>query len=170
MQFLIENGVMPTAAARVKQPTGTSIRTMLQVKPIVPMRIVEWGCSFDAFAAAAPGEVELIETDVAATMSTQLAEADITKYGDVSDSALAATLFTLSTIGCAFATAAVTEGSVAAVRSLDPTQFMAPSTQPFVKQFPLGYRPMIQAAKFARIRVTFATTVNCHCYMLLEPA
>jgi hypothetical protein len=54
---------------------------MLQVKPSATIlaKIVEWGVSFDGSAAATPGKVELIETDVAATVTASVAN-DITKF------------------------------------------------------------------------------------------
>jgi hypothetical protein len=69
--YLIGNGAMQTTAAFVAVTTGTAIKTMLQVKPgaTTVLKIIEWGISFDGSAAATPGKVELIETDVAATVT-----------------------------------------------------------------------------------------------------
>ena len=78
--YLIANGPMPTTAAQAVVATGAVIKTMLQVKPFNIARIVEWGISFSGFAAAAPIQVELLETDVAATVTASL-DADITKLG-----------------------------------------------------------------------------------------
>lgn len=87
MLYLITNGAMPTTAAFAGVATGTSIKTLLQVKPFNLARVVEWGISFDGFAAALPGKVELIETDVAATVTASV-DADITKFGpNVADGA-----------------------------------------------------------------------------------
>jgi hypothetical protein len=164
--YLIENGVMQTTAARVAVTTGNVIKTMLQVKPFCPIKVVEWGISFDGIAAATPGKVELIETDVTATVTT-LADADVTKLGPhVADAV------NPSVAGITFGTAATgftatVEGSTTAVRQLAPTQFIAPTSQ-YSFQFPLGREPIIQTAKFARIRVTFAAAVNCYCYMVVE--
>ncbi len=167
-QYLIANGVMQTTAALVPVTTGTAIKTMLQFKAsaTIVAKIIEWGCSFDGFAAALPGRVELIETDVAATV-TALAAADITKY----DAAALAggdpttNLIQVGTTSTGFTASG--EGSIAAVRNLDAPQFIAPSNQ-FIKQFPQGREPIIQIAKFARIRVTFAAAVNAYTYMIVE--
>jgi len=80
-QFTIANGPMQTTAAFAVVTTGTSIKTMLQIKASATktFKIKEWGYSFSGFAAAAPGLVELIETDVAATV-TASATADITRH------------------------------------------------------------------------------------------
>lgn len=164
MIYLIGNGPMQTTASFAVVSTGTSIKTLLQVKPIVPMRIIEWGCSFDGSAAATPGKVELIETDVAATVTAAVA-ADITAIGPgVADAVAAGTVFTLSTLGTGYTSSV--EGSIAAVRNLDGPQLIAPTTQ-FIKQFPLGQEPVIQIGKFGRIRVLFGTAVNAYCYMKL---
>ena len=79
--YLIGNGARPTTAAFVKVTTGTVIKTLLQVKPsatIIP-RIIEWGISFDGFAAALPIQVELLQVDVAATVTAHVANG-IQKY------------------------------------------------------------------------------------------
>ena len=54
--YKVANFVQATTAAPVEQPTGTAIRTMLQIATSTTMgiKIVEWGISFDGFAAAAP--------------------------------------------------------------------------------------------------------------------
>lgn len=163
--FLIGNGPMPTTAAFAAVATGTSIKTMLQVKASATKQfsIIEWGISFDGSAAATPGKVELIETDVAATV-TASATADITRIdGDALMGGDPVTnLLPVGTTSTGYTASG--EGSIAAIRNLDGPQFIAPTTQ-FVKQFPLGQEPVVQISKFGRIRVTFGTTVNCYCYM-----
>jgi hypothetical protein len=79
--YLISNGPMQTTAAFADVATGTTIKTLLQVKPsaTIGAKIIEWGISFNGSAAATPGKVELIETDVAATVTAATAN-DIMKY------------------------------------------------------------------------------------------
>jgi hypothetical protein len=165
--YWIGNGPMQTTAAFAPVATGTSIKTLLQVKPsaTVVAKIVEWGISFDGSAAATPGKVELIETDVAATVTASVA-ADITKLDGnaLSGGDPTTNLIQVGTSATGYTGSA--EGSITAVRSFD-VQLIAPTNQ-FVKQFPLGREPIIQVAKFARIRVTFGTTVNAICYMILD--
>ena len=51
--YWIHNSAMVTTAAPVKQPTGTAIRTMMQLAPDSSqpvMRIHEWGFSLDSYA------------------------------------------------------------------------------------------------------------------------
>lgn len=163
--YLLANGPMQTTAKFAAVTTGTSIKTMLQLKPgtTQTLRIVEWGIAFDGSAAAAGIAVELIETDVAATV-TASAAADITKCdGD----ALLAGDPTTNVIAVGTTSTGYTssgEGSITAIRNLDTPLFLQP-TGAFIKQFPLGDEPVIQPSKFARIRVHAGAAVNCYCYM-----
>ena len=165
--YLIGNGPMQTTAAFAVVTTGAVIKTLLQVKPsaTIVAKIKEWGISFDGSAAATPGKVELIETDVAATVTASVAN-DITKLdGDALAGGDPTTnLIVVGTAATGYT--ATAEGSITAVRNLDGPQLIAPTNQ-FVKQFPLGCEPVIQISKFARIRVTFGTAVNAYCYMVL---
>lgn len=167
-RYLIANGPMQTTAAFAKVATGTSIKTMLQVKPgaTVAARVVEWGISFDGSAAATPIAVEFIETDVAATVTASVAN-DITKYDDaaIAGGDPTTALIAVGTTSTGYTSSG--EGSITAVRNLDAPQLVAPTNQ-YIKQFPLGERPLIQASKFARIRVTAGTSVGAYCYMILE--
>lgn len=166
--FLIPNGPMQTTAAFAAVTTGTAIKTLLQVVPsaTIMAKIVEWGISFDGSAAATPGKVELIETDVAATV-TASATADITKLdGDaISGGNPVTNLIQVGTALTGYTASA--EGTITAIRNLAPPQFIAPTNQ-YQFQFPLGREPRIQTGKFARVRVTFAAAVNAYCYMVLD--
>jgi hypothetical protein len=174
MQFLLYNGAMPTTSSAVKVATGASIKTMMQVflGATPNAKIVEWGASFDASAAATPGVVELIETDVAATV-TAYAAADITAYNaealllTSSQKAAAGTtgIFQISTSTSGFTASA--EGSITATRFCGAPQLIAPTTQ-FIQQFPLGRDGLMQNGKYYRIRMTFGSTVNALCYIIIE--
>ena len=124
--YLVENGVMPTTAARVAVTTGTAIKTMVQVKPLVLLRVVEWGISFNAAAIATPIVVELIETGTVFATVTALANADVTKLDDLG--AVADTVMSFGTAATGFTASA--KGTITSVRSLAPTQFISPLTQP----------------------------------------
>jgi len=166
--FLIANGPMQTTAAFVAVTTGTAIKTMLQVKPSATIiaKIIEWGISFDGFVAALPIKVELIETDVAATVTASVAN-DITKLD--SDALMGGdpttNLIQVGTTSTGYTSSG--EGTITAVRNLDAPQFISPTNQ-FIKQFPLGNEPTIQINKFGRIRVTAGTAVNAYCYMVVK--
>lgn len=167
-RFLIPNGAMQTTAALVPVTTGTAIKTMLQVKPsaTASLKICEWGISFDGSAAATPIRVELIETDVAGTV-TASATADITKLDGMALNGgdPVTNLIPVGTTSTGYT--CTSEGSITAVRNLDAPRFVEP-TGKYEKQFPLGQEPVVQISKFARIRVTAAAAVNCYCYMIVE--
>ena len=162
--FLAHNSLRPTTAAPVKQPTGTAVRTMLQLATttLEGLYIVEWGISFDGSAAAAPIQVELFGCTGAATMSTALAAVDVQNVANPGGAAVNALQFGAALSG--FATAAVTEGTVANYRAFDIQQ-VAPTSQ-YVKQYPLGREPAALLSTFVRVRVTAAATVNAYTYII----
>lgn len=165
--YFIANGASPTTAAQVAVTTGTSIKTLLQVKASATntIKIKEWGISFDGSAAATPIKVELLETDVAATV-TASAAADIAKLDGsaLSGGDPTTNLIPVGTTSTGYTSTA--EGTITSVRMFD-VQFIAPTNQ-YVKQFPLGTEPVIQISKFGRIRVTAGAAVNAYCYMVVE--
>lgn len=174
--YLIHNSAQATTAAPVKQPTGTAIRTMMQLAPAsgVAVRLIEWGCSFDGSAAATPGQVEVFATTVAATgLSTAYVVGDIQPYGDpnaaANTSGTSGVPFNLGTSLSGFATGAVTEGTVANARMFD-AQLIAPTAQ-YKWQAPLGREPEFNGkatVEFLRIRMTFGASINAYCYVIVE--
>ena len=158
---------MPTTDSQVVVTTGTAIKTMLQVKAgtTLPLKIKEWGISFDGNAAATPIKCELLETDVAATV-TASASVDIIKLDGnaLSGGDPVTNLIPVGTNSTGYT--ATAEGTITAVRMFD-VQLVAPTNQ-YVKQFPLGLEPVIQVSKFARIRVKAGAAVNAYCYMIVE--
>lgn len=170
--YIVYNSAMATTAAPVKQPTGTAIRTMMQLKPATGymIRPVAWGCSLDGSAAATPGIVELIETDVGATITTAFAAADIQPYGDYNATANTAGTsgvpLNLGTAQSGFATTSGTEGSITASRMAD-VQLVAPTNQ-YSVQWPLGREFEVTPQKFLRVRATFGTTINMICWVIFE--
>lgn len=160
--YVSYNGAAPTTAALAPIATGTAIKTLLQIATpsTEQLRVIEWGISFDGSAAATPGKVELIETDVAATVTAHVA-AGVVKLNAPND---VASLVTLGTSATGYTASA--EGTTTASRLLD-YQLIAPTNQ-YVKQFPLGREPEVAASKFLRVRVTFGTTVNAICYVIWE--
>jgi len=160
--YVAYNGASPTTAALAPVTTGTAIKTLLQIAtPSTRMiRIVEWGISFDGSAAATPGKVELIQTDVAATVTAHVAAG----VPSLNDPNAAASLVTLGTSATGYT--ATAEGTTTASRLLDYQQ-IAPTNQ-YVKQWPLGREPVVAVSKFLRVRVTFGTAVNAVCYVSWE--
>lgn len=158
--YRAHNGAAVTTAAFVPITTGAAIKTLMQISPpsTLSLKIKEWGISFDGSAAATPIKCELIETDVAATV-TAYGAGDIVKLSDPGDVASA---ITLGTANSGFTASA--EGTITATRMLD-SQLVAPTNQ-YVKQFPLGEEPVVQASKFLRVRVTAGAAVNAVAYVV----
>lgn len=157
------NYAAPTTTGATPVTSGTSTKTLLQLALPSTMqgRVVEWGISFDGVTASnVPGTVELIETDVAATVTAHVA-AGIIKLSGPNDLASLATLGTAATGYTASA-----EGTTTASRTLD-SQLVNP-TSGYFKQFPLGRESEFLASKFLRVRVKFAVAVNCLCYIVWE--
>jgi hypothetical protein len=172
--YIVYNSADATTASAVKQPTGTSIRTMLQLAPNVPIKIFEWGCSFDGDAAATPGQVELIDTGtVPATVTTAFAVNDVQTFvnydSPANGSGTAGTPLGLGTTYSGFATASTTEGSYTAPTRMGDLQLLPP-TSPYLKQMPLGREFYVPAGHFLHVRANFGTSVNMYCYVLFETA
>lgn len=169
--YWVHNSAAVTTAAPVKQPTGTAIRTMMQLAPDVSqpvMRIHEWGFSLDTYTIA--GQIELLDTgSVFATVSTAYAVADIQPHNDATapanGSGTTGKPLNLGTSLSGFATAAGTEGTITTTAMKDIQ--MDPQS-PYVKQWPLGLEPEVAGGHALRIRVTFGTTVNMYCYAIVS--
>jgi hypothetical protein len=157
---------MAAGLAAVKQPTGTAIRTMLQIATATDnkIKVVEWGISFDGSAAATPIQCELIDTGaIAASAMTAHTATGVQPYNDASAPASSVQLGAALT---AFSTAAVTEGTPTATRYAD-LQLVAPTNQ-YVKQWPLGREFDVAVSRFLRVRVTAGASVNCYTYVIWE--
>lgn len=151
-----------TTAAPAPVATGTAIKTLLQIATPATqdMTIIAWGITFDAAAGAAPIKVELIQTDVAATVTAHVA-AGVVAWSEPNDPA---SLVTLGTSATGYTASA--EGTITATRMLDFQQ-VAPNGG-YAVQFPLGREPRVPVSKFLRIRVTAPATVNAHCWVSWE--
>lgn len=168
--YIVYNGPMVTTAAPASVTTTTGIRTMLQIKPAanINLSIVEWGISFDGYAAAAPGKVELIDTGTVFGTVTALAVADVMPYKDpaapANTSGTGGVPLNLGTSASGYT--CTSEGTITATRLLD-IQLIAPTGQ-YVHQFPLGERPEVIPGNCLRVRVTFAAAINALCYVVFE--
>ena len=164
-QYSIYNGPMPTTAAQAPVTTGTAIKTLLQVKGVtgVQFKVKEWGISFDGSAAATPIRCELLETGTVFATVTASAAADIVKY-DNPNNPTSTTFFSVGTSATGYTSTA--EGTITATRVFD-AQFVAP-TGYYLKQYPLGQEPMVDAVSALRIRVTAGAAVNAYCYVIVE--
>lgn len=157
--YFAANGASPTTAAQVVVTTGTSIKTLLQVATpsTTNLTVLEWGISFDGSAAATPIKVELLQTDVAATVTSLTPSL----WGDPN---APASLCVGGTSATGYTSTA--EGTITATRMFD-VQLIAPTNQ-YVKQYPLGREPEVPVSKFLRVRVTAGAAVNAYCYVIWE--
>ncbi len=125
--FKVFNGAMPTTAAPVAVTTGTAIKTMLQLKPAVDIKIVAWGVSMDQSAVATPGKWEAITTGTVGGTVTAYGATDVMPFDD--PNALANTAGTsgvplnLGTTHSGFT--CTSEGSITSVRIGD-VQYIDP--------------------------------------------
>lgn len=162
--YFIANGPMQTTAAFAKVTTGTSIKTLLQLKPFNTCEIVDWGISFDGSSAATPIAVELIDTGTVFGTVTASADVDCTKLSSVEDAVASVAGLTMGTSATGYT--CTSEGAITAVRNFD-LQLIAPTNQ-YVKQFPLGARPKCIIGNAVRIRVTAGTAVNAYCFITVK--
>jgi hypothetical protein len=159
--FLAFNGPEQTTAAPALVTPANSPETIQQLYPGTTMEIdiVKWGICFNQSVAATPVRVELIEANVAATV-TAYAAADVTNLNQPNDTG---TLLTLSTSGSGYTASA--EGSITAVRTGDFQQ-IDPALSPFWYEFTLGRAFRIREGKYGRIRVTGATSYAISTYIV----
>lgn len=152
--FQAINGANPTTAGFVKVTTGATIKTMLQVATpsTVGLSIVQWHIEFDGSAAGTPILVELIQTDVAATVTSVTPE----KWADPNGIASLCVGGTTAT-----GHTATGEGTITATRVFD-ARLVAP-TDRYEYEFSLGREPYMPVSKFLRIRVTAPVAVNAIC-------
>jgi hypothetical protein len=160
MQIRVYSGAMPTTGRITPIAlAGTTMKSILQVKPsaTLPLKVKAYGISFDGFVAAQPGSVELVEVDVAATV-TAFVNSDLHRKDAEAIAAgdLTTNLIQVGTSASGFDASA--EGSITAARVFG-SDLVAPTNQ-FVYQFPLGDEPFIQVAKFLRLRCYFPGAVN----------
>lgn len=150
---------MPTTAAQAAVTTGTTIKTMLQVATpsTRQIQLIAWGFSVDALQA---GVVELLQTDVAATVTAHVA-AGVQPLDPNSP----ASLMTLSTTATGYT--ATAEGSTTASRVFDAQQIASssPANLHYFYQWMPDERPIVAISKFLRVRATFGTAVNMRCWV-----
>lgn len=163
-RYKIFNGPAPTTAAQQAVTTGTSIKTLLQLKPFNQAKIVAWGISFDGSAAATPIKCELLETGTVFATVTASADADCVKQGGTDQAVASVAGLTLGTSATGYT--ATDEGTITTTRMFD-AQLVAPTNQ-YIYQFPLGQEPVLIIGNSCRIRVTASAAVNAICFVEVE--
>lgn len=169
-RYKVYNGVMQTTAAIVKVSTGTAVKTMLQVATpsTRQCQIISWGFSLDAPpATTSTGIIELIQTDVGATVTAHVA-AGVQPL----DPNAPPSLMTLGTGATGYS--ASVEGAITAVRTFDTAQIAGLTAGEtglppnYAYQFQGDEAPIIAVSRFIRVRVTFAAAVNMLCWVLFD--
>jgi len=158
-QYTAWNGAAPTTAALVPVTTGTAIKTLLQIATpsTLELEVVQWGISFDGTTFGAKIRCELIETDVAATVTAHGA----TGIVRVTDPPGLASQVTLGTTATGFTASG--EGTTTASRLLDYQ--LVDQSSAYSYTWSLGNYPIIAASKFLRVRVTATAAVNAAAFV-----
>jgi hypothetical protein len=154
------NFAAPTTATPTLVTTGTAVKTMLQIATpsTEDLTVVEWGIMIDAGSTVV--RAELIETDVAATVTAHGA----TGILKMNNPNAPASVVTLGTAATGFTASA--EGTITATRLLDLTVLTNAGKE--WHQYPLGREPQMGVSKFLRVRLTASVAVNCACYIEWE--
>lgn len=157
---------MPTTAAQAAVTTGTAIKTMLQVATpsTRQAQLISWGFSLDD-PPGADAVIELIQTDVAATVTAAVA-AGIQPL----DPNAPASLLVGGTALTGYT--ATVEGSTTASRVFDVVSLSSVSGESpltYVYQWMPDERPIIAISKFLRVRATTPTTaVDMRCWVVWD--
>jgi hypothetical protein len=157
---------MPTTAAQASVTTGTAIKTMLQIATpsTRQIQLIAWGFSIDD-TAGADGVVELLQTDVAATVTAHVASGV-----QPLDPNAPASLMTLSTTATGYTGTA--EGSTTASRVFDAVALSSTTSESpytYVYQWMPDERPIVAVSRFLRVRATTATTaVDMRCFVVWD--
>lgn len=158
-RYRTANHVMQTTAAPAMVATGTAIKTMLQVATpsTRQCQIIAWGFDLDAAQA---GTIELIQTDVAATVTAHSANA-IQQLDPNAPASLLAGGVNLTGF------TATVEGTPTASRTFDIVRASAGASTflTYEYQFMPDERPIVAVSRFIRVRVTMGTTTNMFCWV-----
>jgi hypothetical protein len=159
---------MPTTAAFASVSTGTTIKTMLQIATPSTRQIsvIAWGFTLDD-PPGADGIIELITTDVAATVTAHVASGV-----QPAIPGMPASLMTLGTSATGYSASA--EGAITATRLFDAVALSSVSAEagPYLtyeKEFGDYRIPVVDLSKFLRVRATTPTTaVDMRCWILWD--
>jgi hypothetical protein len=155
---------MPTTAAQAAAATGTAVKTMLQIATpsTRQMQVISWGFGFRSDPGGS-SVVELLQTDVAATVTAHVASGV-----QPLDPNAPASLMTLSASGTGYSASA--EGTITATRVFDAQELYANAAggvgaANYSYQFMPDERPIVAVSKFLRVRCTFNATANAVCWI-----
>jgi hypothetical protein len=154
------NAAMQTTAPIVDVATGAAVKTMLQIATpsTRQCQLIAWGYRLAAAPSTAESYVELIQTDVAATVTAHVA-AGVQPL----DPNAPASLMSLGTTATGYS--ASVEGTSTAVRTFDAvtipiTTSTADGRLSYAYQWMPDERPIVAVSKFLRVRVDMGSSVN----------
>jgi hypothetical protein len=157
---------MPTTAAQASVTTGTSIKTMLQLATpsTRQIQLISWGFSLDD-APGADGVIELLQTDVAATVTAHVASGV-----QPIDPNAPASLLTLGVSATGYTS--TVEGTPTATRVFDAVSLSSSTGESpltYVYQWMPDERPIVAVSKFLRVRATTPTTAtDMRCWIVWD--
>lgn len=160
------NGPRPTTAAQASVTTGTAIKTMLQLATpsTRQIQLIAWGFTVDD-PPGADGVVELLQTDVAATVTAHVASGV-----QPLDPNAPASLLTLGTSATGYT--ATAEGSTTASRVFDVQALSSTTSESALSysyQWMPDERPIVAISTFLRVRVTTGTTAtDMRCWVVWD--
>lgn len=162
-RYVCWNGAMPTTAALPAVTTGTSIKTMLQIATPSTRQMwpFEWGFTLDD-PPGADGVIELIQTDVAATVTAHVAAGVMPL-----DPGRPASLMTLGVSATGYT--ATAEGSTTTSVLLDTVSLSSVSGESDLtvrRDLRGAALTTVGVSKFLRVRATTPTTaVDLRCWI-----
>lgn len=166
-RYKVFNAAMPTTAAIARVTTGTSIKTMLQIATPAARQcqLISWGYTLDGVPGSTGGAIELIQTDVGATIIQHVASGI-----QPLDPNAPPSLMDISGVTKTGYSASA-EGSITAVRTFD-TDLIPPTAGAadvnYDYQWLPDERPIVGVSKFLRVRATFAAAVNMLCWVCFD--
>ncbi len=155
------NGPMPTTAAQAKVAVANGVKTMLQIAPPASRQItlISWGYTLDTATA---GVIELLQTNVAATVTAHVAAG----VQPVNPGATAS-LVTLGTTATGYTSSSEGATTVTRVFDVQAVAASAPPNLSYFYQWTPAERPVVAVSTFLRVRTTFAaTTSSMVCWVL----
>lgn len=156
--YFAYNGPMVTTGSYTPVTTGTSTKTMLQIKApaLAPMIVWKWGLDFDG-TGTSPIKCELIDTGSVAATVTAHTSTGITIYGE----GQVASQVQLGTTATGYT--ATVEGSITTTRYGSINSVLPGNGDR--NEWSLGREFYIPPGNVVRIRVTAAAAVNCAAYI-----
>jgi hypothetical protein len=168
--YIVQNGAMPTTAPIAGVTTSATLFTSLQVLPATnsPLKIIEWGITFNGAALGTPFKCDLVETGAVGATVAAFVAADVMPYDDPNAPANTAGTsgipLNLGTAQSGYTSSA--EGTITVCRVFD-TQWVEPIGG-WSHRFELGREPGILPGHFCRIRCHGDGSTLHNSYLVFE--